>query len=80
MNNDETNLAEDSKILDFAIEVNDVSNVELIVQEQNQMPQYASVQKPSYSHQPDQFLARVQQSTHCRNCKCLLRFFFLINR
>jgi len=33
------------------------------------MPQYASVQKPIYNHQPDQFLARIQQSTHCRNCK-----------
>lgn len=33
------------------------------------MPQYASVQKPPHHHQTDQFLARIQQSTHCRNCK-----------
>lgn len=40
------------------------------------MPQYASVQKPPHNQQPDQFLARIQQSTHCRNCKFLLKFKF----
>lgn len=36
-----------------------------------QVPQYACVQKPPSNQQPDQFLARIQQSTHCRNCKCV---------
>lgn len=57
-------------MLETAIELKDVSNVELSVQEQKQIPQYASVQKPPQNQQTDQFLARIQQSTHCRNRKC----------
>jgi len=60
---------EDSKILESSIDLKDVSNVESILQDQKQIPQYASVQKPSLNYQSDQFLARIQQSTHCRNCK-----------
>jgi len=66
-NNEEINRPEDSKMLETTIELKDVSNVELSIQEQKQMPQYASVQKPPQNHQPDQFLARIQQSTLCRN-------------
>ncbi|CAI6343414.1 unnamed protein product [Macrosiphum euphorbiae] len=66
-NNEEVNHTEHSIVLEPTIELKDVSNVESIVQEQKQMPQYASVQKPPHNHQPDQFLARIQQSTHCRN-------------
>lgn len=42
------------------------------------MPQYASVQKPPLSQQADQFLARIQQSTHCRNCKYYYKFSILL--
>lgn len=63
------NRTEDSIAIESTIELKDVSNVETVVQEQKQMPQYASVQKPPHHHQTDQFLARIQQSTHCRNCK-----------
>ncbi|XP_029343320.1 neurabin-1 isoform X2 [Acyrthosiphon pisum] len=66
-NNEVVNHTEDSIVLEPTIELKDVSNIESIVQEQKQMPQYASVQKPPHNHQPDQFLARIQQSTHCRN-------------
>lgn len=81
------NRTDGSKILESSIELNDVLNIESIVHEQKQMPQYASVQKPSliqqpdqllariqqspHIQQPDQLLARIQQSTHCRNCKWL---------
>lgn len=63
------NRAENTKMLDSQIEPKTPSNVESVIQEQKQMPQYASVQKPQHNHQPDQFLSRIQQSTHCRNCK-----------
>ncbi|XP_025205572.1 neurabin-1 isoform X6 [Melanaphis sacchari] len=66
-NNEEVKRTEDSLAVESTIESKDVSNVESIVQEQKQMPQYASVQKPPHHHQTDQFLARIQQSTHCRN-------------
>lgn len=66
------NRAENVKVLDSHVELKNPLNVESVVQEQKQMPQYASVQKPLHNHQPDQFLARVQQSTHCRNRKILM--------
>lgn len=70
--------SEDSKILGSTIELKDASNFESIVKEQKQMPQYASVQKPSHNQQSDQFLVRIQQSTHCRNCKCYYECYCLI--
>ncbi|VVC31527.1 Hypothetical protein CINCED_3A001844 [Cinara cedri] len=66
-NIEESNCTEDSPIIESTIELNDVLNVESIIHEQKQMPQYASVQKPLHIQQPNQLLARIQQSTHCRN-------------
>lgn len=68
------NCTEVTKIIETTIESKDLSSVESIVHEQKQMPQYACVQKPSHNQQPDQFLARIQQSTHCRNCMSLYNF------
>lgn len=65
-------------MLGSTIEIKNVSNFESIVKEQKQMPQYASVQKPSHNQQSDQFLVRIQQSTHCRNCKYNQEHYHLI--
>ncbi|XP_050430414.1 uncharacterized protein LOC126839262 isoform X3 [Adelges cooleyi] len=64
-NIEEANGADEVKPLEFSNETKDISN-ELVAYEQKQIPQYASVQKPQVQ-QTDHFLARVQQSTHCRN-------------